>query len=1154
MAVETFPRSPQRSVLNRPLVLTGIHLEVVAYAVIILASLIAHLWNLGAMAMHHDEAIHAWTSWRFYTGSGDFECANNNRSATYCYDPVYHGPSLYILTLLSYFLFGDGDAQARLPMALAGVGMVASCWMLRPYLGRSGALIAAVLLGFSPSLLYFTRFARHDGLMVLWEVWMVISIFRYIDTGRPFYLYLLATSLALAIATHELYYILFFIFGIFLLVRLLAESGFVRRLNLVLLIVMGVCVLLMIFNRPLPFGQGLYLGEKAFLVGSTLLLAWLSIRVWDPRPVVIPRFQKLWYEERMVLWTAVSILVGIYVVLYTTFFAYPRGAIDGLYAGLAYWLGSQQAYARGDQPWYYYIMMLPLYEPLGVVSGIGAAMYLFTRRPPPVDHSAPETAIARGNERTCVHDGAAAADGERPDHHERHTPVTMQVPPGSTIAAKISPTQTLFPLLLVFWYFSATVIFSWAGEKMPWLLVHMSLPGNLVAAWALAHLIQHLDWRTLSGQRQAWLVPPAILLLFVALGVALWRLGGAGADQAGQINLLQGLVPLVLAGGIIYALLTIGQQVRVRVTLTLAGLTVACLLGAYMIRSSWRAVYRHPDTPIELLVYTQTAPDVPRYVQDVRRIAVNLTRNRRTADDVTGGLSMPIILDSGNSETGEGSLAWPIQWYLRDFQQLKWLPGDQFQNNPSLQAFEVDFADGSRGLAPVVMLHKSHVTAEVRQALREGYAQPYGEGGVFNWWFPEGDKCSPGSPGYKRFYYNFWTPPEDYLAPGPAGCGRDISAELHAPWSPFTWPFNPRNWDTLWNYTLYRQLPDPLRPGAREMEVWIRQDLVSGRDAMVPTDGVPSTALLRLVADQVIGDASQLTRPTGIAVDRRGNVYVADTQNHRIQVFDAQGNLIRSIGSLGSGEGQFYEPRGIAIDAQGNLYVADTWNARIVKLSANGTWLAAWGEGNEERDGRRFTDTGGTEEGNAASPLGLYGPRGVAVDAEGNVYIADTGNKRIVVTDDEGTFLYQLGFAGAEPGRFSEPTGVSVDDVGNLYVADTWNSRVQVFQRSHGTDRLRAIPIITWRVGGWSPNTYEDPSIAVSRDGRVYVSVPLQQRVVATNARGDVVLRWGGAGQDEASLNAPSGIAVGPQGEVYVVDRNTHRVLRFTLPQIRVGD
>lgn len=225
-----------------------------------------------------------------------------------------------------------------------------------------------------------------------------------------------------------------------------------------------------------------------------------------------------------------------------------------------------------------------------------------------------------------------------------------------------------------------------------------------------------------------------------------------------------------------------------------------------------------------------------------------------------------------------------------------------------------------------------------------------------------------------------------------------------------------------------------------------------------------------------------------------------------------------------------------------------------MKLSANGTWLAAWGEGNEERDGRRFTDTGGTEEGNAANPLGFYGPRGVAVDANGNVYIADTGNKRIVVTDNEGTFLYQLGFAGAEPGRFSEPTGVGVDDVGNLYVADTWNGRVQVFQRSPGAGRLGAIPIITWRVSGWNPNTYEDPSIAVSGDGQVYVSVPLQQRVVASNLRGDVLLRWGGAGMDEASLNAPSGIAVGPQGQVYVVDRNSNRVLRFTLPQIRAGE
>lgn len=1156
MAVETFPRSQSRSLLDRTFDLSRVNFELVAYVVIVILSVIAHLWGLGTMAMHHDESIHAWTSWRFYTGSGSFTCANGETWFTYCYDPVYHGPSLYVLTLFSYFLFGDGDAQARLPMALAGIGLVASSWMLRPYLGRRGALIAAVLLGFSPSLLYFTRFARHDGLMVLWELWMVIGIFRYLDTGRPGYLYLLATGLALAIGTHELYYILFFIFGIFLLVRLVQESPFAGYLNRTIVGILALCAALVVvsllgLDLLLPFGEGLYLGEKAFLVGSTLLLMWLALRAWPPQPVVIPRFKQLWEEDRTTLWVAVAILVGIYLVLYTTFFAYPRGAIDGLYAGLAYWLGTQHEYARGDQPWYYYLMQLPLYEPLGVLCGIGAAAYLFTRRASPkTDQTASadrepldETQKIENFQRELVTD-----QGGTPD--KRHRSFIADDP------ARI--TTALFPVLLVFWYFNAIIIFSWAGEKMPWLLVHMALPGNLLAAWVLGQLLRNVHWRNLPD-RLVLLIPPALVLLLVTLAVALLRLSASARGQEAQSNLLQGLVPLILAGALMYALLTLGQRFGTRIMLAFTGLTLACLLGSYMIRATWLAVYTHPDTPVELLVYTQTSPDIPRYVEDVRELAINLTRNHRTSDDVAGGLSMPIIIDSGNSQDGEGSLAWPLQWYFRDFQRLMWKNGDQFREGPTLQDFEVQLPDGSNGLVPVIMLHKSHVSTELRSVLQEAYAQPYGDGGVFNWWFPEGDKCSPQSPGYKRFYFNAWTSRNTVLAPAPKGCGEERGQailennELNPPWGVLVWPFQPANWGTLKNFVLYRDLPYPLVPGAREMEVWVRQDLVGGATEGVPTSA-SAGAVVRLVAEQAIGGPAQLTNPIGVAVDSQGTVYVADTFNHRIQVFNSEGALERTIGGFGKGENQFYEPRGVAVDADNNLYVADTWNARVVKIGPDGEWLATWGVGEEERSGRSFTDTGGTQAGNAAKPLGLYGPRGVAVDAQGNVYIADTGNKRIVVTDAEGQFLYQIGYAGSEPGAFNEPTSVAVDRDGNVYVADTWNGRVQVFQPQAGEQQVAPVPIATWRVSGWAPNTYEDPSIAVSPNGQVYVSVPLQKRVLAANLRGDIALRWGGPGEDLASLNAPSGIAVGPDGDVYVVDRDSARVLRFEIPRVKIGD
>jgi uncharacterized protein (TIGR03663 family) len=1175
------------SLLRRPLV--WVNGEIAAYVVLVVLSVVAHLWGLGAMAMHHDESIHAWSSWKFYTGDGGFSCYDPNpnddipsTSTTYCYDPIYHGPSLYILTLLSFFLFGDGDAQARLPMALAGIGLVASCWMLRPLIGKRGAFIAAVLLGFSPSLLYFTRFARHDGLMVLWELWMVVGVFRYLQSGRAGYLYLLAVSLALAVGTHELYYILFFIFGIFLLLRLLAESPYARYMNIVLPSLLGLCVVLMVLNPPLPIGQGLYLGEKALLVASALLVGWLCHRVWPREQIVIPRFVDLWRNQRTTLWLALGVLVTLYVVQYTTFFSHFRGALDGLYAGIAYWLGSQHEYARGDQPWYYYLMQLPLYEILGVVCGIGAAIYLFTRHatqfvvdgatgepasgqtvPADVALSAEAEKVAAGSdgaatperdgqETTAAVDGdgteaTAAADGDGAEEVATAAPVAR---------APLSPERlaaVLFPLLLVFWYFNAIVIFSWAGEKMPWLLVHMALPGNVLAAWALGRLLSTVDTapaESAPGGRGGLLliVPPAVLVMLIAFLVFLWRYYSAGEGQEGQASLVQSLVPLIIAGAIFFGLLTLGNRIGMRVLLSLTALTFATVLGAYMLRATWLAVYEHPDTPVELLVYTQTSPDVPRYVRDIEELSINLTRLERSDDDITGGLSMPIIVDSGD-EQGEGSLAWPLQWYFRNFQEVNWKKYESF-SNPTADTFQVTLPNGETTLAPVVMLYKPHVNDNVRDVLSENYVQPYGDGGALNWWFPEGNKCSPGEPGYKKYYFNSWMAQSPRGRKKLADCGDDIAERLHAPWAPLLWPLQGHNWDTLKNFVLYRELPSALRPGSRSMEVWVRNDLMSGASEVEGAAG-SDTPFVHLLAQQALGEQDAMLQPTGLTVDADGKVYVADTLNHRILVYNANGELEQRIGSMGNGEGQFMEPRGVAVDEDGFIYVADTWNARIVKLNADGEWVTSWGTWDTDMgSGRRAFMTGGTQEANQANPLGFFGPRGIAVGQDGEIFVTDTGNKRVVVTDSDGEYLYQWGYAGSEPGRFNEPTGIGIDAAGNVYVADTWNGRVQVFSRGPDGD-VSPAQVVTWRVRGWHADTYLDPSLAVSRDGHVYVSVPGHNRVLAATMRGDVLLSWGGPGSDIAALNSPSGLAVGPNGHVYVVDRSQDRVLRFVLPSVR---
>jgi DNA-binding beta-propeller fold protein YncE len=153
--------------------------------------------------------------------------------------------------------------------------------------------------------------------------------------------------------------------------------------------------------------------------------------------------------------------------------------------------------------------------------------------------------------------------------------------------------------------------------------------------------------------------------------------------------------------------------------------------------------------------------------------------------------------------------------------------------------------------------------------------------------------------------------------------------------------------------------------------------------------------------DQVITNVG-LNGPRGVAFAPDGSIYVADTGNSRIVRLDSSGNILASWGSrtpdgqLPPAPGTFIEPWGIVVDSQGDVYVADTWNHRIQKFDANGKFKQEWGSFGQPSD----------------RPEYLWGPRGIAISADGRVYVTDTGNKRVVVFDSNGEFLQEFGTKG----------------------------------------------------------------------------------------------------------------------------------------------
>jgi uncharacterized protein (TIGR03437 family) len=302
---------------------------------------------------------------------------------------------------------------------------------------------------------------------------------------------------------------------------------------------------------------------------------------------------------------------------------------------------------------------------------------------------------------------------------------------------------------------------------------------------------------------------------------------------------------------------------------------------------------------------------------------------------------------------------------------------------------------------------------------------------------------------------------------------------------------------------------------------------------------------------------AQMNTPQGAAVDNAGNIYVADTLNHEVRKVDTKGNITAVIGNgtAGSGSNQLSGPQGVAVDASGNVYVADTQNARILKVTPGGSASTYAGNGSPGYGG----DNG------AATSAQIYTPTGVAVDAKGNLYIADYQNHRVRKVAPDGTISTvagtgNQGYAGdngpATSALLNYPAGVAVDPGGNLYIAD-WGNYVIRKVSSGGT--------IVTIAGNHRPGFSGDggPALQAQIDSPTDVAVDASSNVYFTDATARVrkifasgfigtIAGNGTAGYSgdggtatAAQVNTPAGLAADSNGNLYVADSGNNAVRKL---------
>jgi DNA-binding beta-propeller fold protein YncE len=533
------------------------------------------------------------------------------------------------------------------------------------------------------------------------------------------------------------------------------------------------------------------------------------------------------------------------------------------------------------------------------------------------------------------------------------------------------PMQPLTRFLL-YWLVLTALALTVAGEKMPWLTVHIALPLAILAGQFVGDLLDRSDLRDdlpklerLAPFLYAGLASALALIVFVIAGP--FSLASFG-----------GWILVIVAGLAVFWAFT-AYSPTTALQVALVGLVAA--FGVFTIRAGILAGWGHGDgippenatysqvsqhdygeVPVELLVYTQSSGDIPKLADEIRDYARQTGR----------GYQQVITVDASDGFT------WPWAWYLREYKKVGY---------PSITT-----ANWTPEPNAVLLVKKENVT---NLSLPQ---DAYGAGIEYHHrrWFPEEYRGEGGGYSTQDFFRGLFT-----------------TSTLG-------------DWVDYW----IRRTP-PAELGTVMGVAFFPSDF----SADIPTMPVGPTVRTedgQLVIGSQGSAPGQLSSPSDVAFDADGNIYVADTNNNRVSKYDAEGNFIAAAGGFNSAV-QLNQPWSVAVAADGTVFIADTWAHDIVKLDRDLNEVKRWGAGGQigQAGGDPFalfgpreitltpdgnliiTDTGNgrvieyTAEGDFVAQFGIKAdtgatdatlnePVGVVVSPNGDVLVADYWNKRVV--------------------------------------------------------------------------------------------------------------------------------------------------------------